>query len=237
MTLTTTRRAFHALVLGGLAATAALPARAAVIQSDPVAAAFAGDASFDPSFRGLTFDASLGTLTGVTLAFDGTVAFNLAAPIAQPAPYPATVAATVSVIYGGGFNPLGGRPTVVLDPIVAPLTVSDPITPPTGGATYSSASASGSAARSFTLEVPAALYGTGALHTDFAFDVRINTPSTVTDAFFRGTITALFDYVPLSGDGPSPVPEPAGLALLGFGLAVTGIARTMLPKKTARRRV
>lgn len=186
---------------------ASAPASAAVLAAGPVEAAFSDLVSFDPSARGLAFDAALGTLNGVTLSFEGTVGVALAAPAAADRRYPATLDADVTVYHSGGAIP------VVLDPLVVPLSVR-----------LNALSASGSAARAFDVVVPGASYGSGALSIDVRFTGSdVYTSRTTTDAVFTGTVSALFDYTPL-GDGGGPagstaVPEPAALALLAVGLA------------------
>lgn len=214
MASTTTRRAFHALALAGLTAAATVPARAAVIETAAVPAVFAGDLAFVPTGPGnnLVFDASLGTLDAVTLRFDGTVSFRLGALLTDPVPYPSTVTTEISAFYSAG----GPTIETVLATITAPAT----ITPGTDGRPYPSIGASGSTTGTFDLVIPGARYGAGAVYADFDFgDIGLASPTTTTDAGFRGVATAVFGYT------PTPVPEPASLAMLGFGLAALAASR------------
>lgn len=215
-----TRRVFQILALAGFAAAGSVPARAAVIQSAPVQAVFAGDLAFVPSSRrDLVFDRMLGTLNGVTLAFDGTVNVYLSAPLSNGPPLPASVEAEVTAYYS---RP-GARGRIEAD--LAPLVLTPTYTERTGdGAFPYNVLASGAEARSFGLTFSAAEYGEGAIYADFRFPaLRYGVPSTNTDAGFRGSVTALFDYTPADGGtviaDATNVPEPASLAALGIGLA------------------
>lgn len=219
------------LILASFAAAAAFalaaPAHAAVIQSGPVSATFAGDLAFVPTSpsNNLAFDASLGTLDSVTLHFDGAVSFRLSASLTDPAPYPTAVTADVSAVYGRTAR-------VALAPVAGTATV----TPVEGSASYPRISASGSSAQTFDLVISGAAYGTGAVNASFGFGgLGLVSPSSATDAGFTGTVTALFDYTPTGGGTggavvpasgtAQDVPEPASFAVLGLGLAGLFAAR------------
>lgn len=224
MTPTTTRRAFQVLALAGLSATGALPARAAVIQSAPIQAVFATDLAFVPiSRRELNFDAGLGTLNSVTLSFDGRISVAVGGPISDEPPYPATVPATVTVRAAWNVQ-------TALEPIALDLTVRDIPAGTDAGPARTSASVSGEATRAFSLTISGGSYEYTSLHTDYRVPglSLIGPPASYSDAFFRGTVTAVFDYTALdadTGNGATNVPEPVGLAVLGIGLLSLAAAR------------
>lgn len=216
----TTRKNLRELALAATALTAAMfavPARAAVVQSTTFSAVFGSELRFDPTnSREFLFDTTLGTLNAVTLSFDGTLTTSVGAPVGNEPPFPASAPANVSV-------QSGGRTVATFAPIAVPLAFAerpgDTIYPyRVGGAA--------SVAASFEAGVPLGEYGSYTpFTTDFDFPtLRLGAWSISTDAIFRGTAVATFDYTPagdgavLAGSGATDVPEPASLALLGLGL-------------------
>lgn len=193
------------------------PGQAAVIQSAPTTAVFGSELRFEPTNRReMFFDPALGTLNGVTLAFEGTVTAGIGAPVDPEPPLPSATTALVTVRNGG-------RTVATFAPISVPLTHTE-----RPGDIYYPYNVRGTAtvAASFEAFIPAASYGTAnPFTTGYALpDLRLGGYTTLTDAVFRGTVVASFDYVPFESETGSAfadataVPEPGALALLGVGL-------------------
>lgn len=196
-----------ALTLAAVAATAALPARAAVIQTASIPLDLGDDLLFNPARPnyGLTFDVSFGTLNAVTLSFDGDVGISAEAFIIGPAPYSTEFTTDVSVTYGGLYG-------VSLGTLAAPIIVTE-IGP---GTLYGKASAS--APQRFDLTVPAVDYENYNVYMEFRFgDNQFAGYTTPPGPYFKGSVSALFDYTPFA----QSISEPASLALFGIGVALS----------------
>lgn len=209
----------RAIALVAVATSAALvfgatPGRAAVIQSAPFSFVFGTELRFEPTNRQeMYFDPALGTLNGVALAFDGAVTAGIGAPVDPEPPLPSATTALVTVRNGG-------RTVATFAPISVPLTYTE-----RPGDIYYPYNVRGTAtvAASFEAFIPAASYGVAnPFTTGFDLpDLRLGGYSALTDAVFRGTVVASFDYSPIGGEtvlaDATDVPEPASLALFGAG--------------------
>lgn len=200
-----------ALALAAVAAPAALPARAAVIQTASIHVDLGDDLLFNPARPdyGLTFDALMGTLNAVTLRFDGDVGVFAEAFITGPMPHPTEFTTDVTLTYGGLYG-------VSLGTLVAPITTTE------FGPDMLYGRGSTSEPQSFALTIPATDYGKSNVYLEQRFhDNPFVGYATPPGAYFYGSVFALFDYTPPA----QSVPEPAPFALLGIGPAGLAAAR------------
>ncbi len=202
----------------------AAPARAAVIESAPTRAVFGSELTFLPSsWADLRFDSSLGTLDGVTFSFDGAITASIGNRVDAEAPFPSAITADVGVRSGS-------RRVASFDPIPVPVTFTERTGTDSASYPYL-VQGSATVAAAFRVAFAGAdASDGGSFNTDFRWlDFRPGTFSAAEDAVFRGIVTALFDYTPVSGGsgeapvvladtGATNVPEPAALAVLGAGL-------------------
>ena len=207
-----------ALAATAFAAIAALaaPARAAVV-SYTASASTRGDESAPNRLPG--FDDALGTLTGASLSFSGTISGRASGAPVFIRPETITVSPYLSL---GGL----GTPGLLVD---LPTLAVAPTYTAAGGYTLSWSQAFDTA----PLALDLAAIGEGdILSYTIAGGYGISpNPATFFDngAPFSGTATVAYEYTLVAGGtaiadagggtGLTNVPEPASLALLGFGLA------------------
>lgn len=207
--------AFAAAALGAAFALAT-PVQAAVV-SYTASASTRGDASDRNTLPG--FDDSLGTLTGASLSFSGSISGQASASLASIQPASVTVSPYLSL---GGLSVTTGIRVDLPTLSVAPTYTAS------GGYTLSWSADVESSPIALSLAAINEEGGVVAYTIAGGYDIRPN-PATYYDngAPFSGAATIAYTYTPIGdagtgtpgGGGTTDVPEPASFAVLGLGLA------------------